>query len=427
MKKSALLLCFCLMAALVFADGPFRAHRFDSFKSLPVTPNSIVFLGNSITDMHNWSEAFGDAHILNRGVSGALSSEILENLTPIVSGHPKAVFLMIGTNDLGSDIAPAQVADNIRRIVERFRSESPATELYLQSILPSTVGTRTLENERTTNELIQQIAREYNAVYVNLWDSLYDICQSHNNTLDGLHLKASGYKIWCDIISPYIGSSCVYPYSTSDLQNAGNLWGSNAMRATYASMLPIRESDILFFGDEMVKCGEWNELLSDDHIKNRGTGWGYDGTGNSIAVTSEMVDATFSNPTGNNDAPRAMLLYTGTGNVNGKTPLDSVKRQYTHLVQKMQSHAPHSKLYLVSLMPTDLKNNRIKRFNNFLQQLCKESTQLEYTDIYTPLAQKGVVNPEFFSGYYLMGEGYREVARIIGEHLATNASKSRAK
>lgn len=417
MKKTLLLLFFCFAMASVWADGPFRVHRFDSFKDLSVTSNSIVFLGNSITDMHDWSEAFGNANILNRGVSGALSSEILENLDPIVSGHPKAVFLMIGTNDLGSGVAPEQVAANIRRIVERFRKESPVTKLYLQSVLPSTVGTRTLENERATNELIQQIARDYDAVYVNLWDPLYDICQNQNNTLDGLHLKASGYKIWCDIIAQYVGADCVYPSNTIGVQNHSSLWGSNAMRATYFSVLPIRKSDILFFGDEMVKCGEWKELLPYAPIQNRGIGWGYDGTGNSIATVSGLVDATFSNPTGNNKDPYAILLYSGTGNVNDDMPLDSVKAQYKQLVQKVRAYAPNSKLYLVTLMPTEHKNGRIKEFNKFLQKWCAASENLEYIDIYTRLVKKGVANPEFFSGNYLMGKGYREVADVLSAYF----------
>lgn len=404
-------LCFAMSA--VFADGPFRTHRFDSFKSLPVTPHSIVFLGNSITDMHDWAEAFANPQIVNRGVSGALSSEILDNLNPIVSGHPKAVFLMIGTNDLGSGIPPAQVADNIRQIVERFRRESPETALYLQSILPSTVGTRTLENELATNELIRQIAERYNAVYVNLWDSLYGICQNQDNTLDGLHLKASGYKIWCDIIAPYVGADCVYPSNTFDLQNAGSLWGSNAMRATYFSVLPIHKDDILFFGDEMVKCGEWSELLPLVRIRNRGTGWGYDGSWNSIATVSGIVDATFSNHLRKDTVPRAILLYTGTGNINGNESMKNVKSSYKELVHKIQSYAPTSQLYLVSLMPTEQKNGRIKQFNKFLQRLCKNSDQLEFIDIYSTLVKDGVANPDYFSGNYLMEKGYQNVAQIL--------------
>lgn len=145
----------------------------------------------------------------------------------------------------------------------------------------------------------------------------------------------------------------------------------------------------------MVKCGEWRELLHGLDIKNRGTGWGYDGTSNSIATVKGIVMAAFNNTVGKNEEPQAILLYTGTGNVNSDEPLKSVETKYALLVRKMQLCAPNSKLYLVSLMPTENENDRIIQFNNFVQQMCDVSEQLEYIDIYTPLVKDGVANPEF--------------------------------
>ena len=57
----------------VWADGPFRDHRFDSFKVIAPAEGSILFLGNSITDMHCWPEVFKTSEgnylpIVNRGV-----------------------------------------------------------------------------------------------------------------------------------------------------------------------------------------------------------------------------------------------------------------------------------------------------------------------------------------------------------------------
>ena len=57
-------------------------------------------------------------------------------------------------------------------------------------------------------------------------------------------------------------------------------------------MLPIKSTDVLFFGDEMVKNGEWNELLQNQNVKNRGSWWGY---GGNIATVGKFVDAAFSN------------------------------------------------------------------------------------------------------------------------------------
>ena len=83
---------------------------------------------------------------------------------------------------------------------------------------------------------------------------------------DNLHLTAASYQKWveklCDQylldgerFHPY------YPNNASEQQQNGGLSGSHGMRATYFSVLPIQSDDILFFGDEEVKNGEWNELF----------------------------------------------------------------------------------------------------------------------------------------------------------------------
>ena len=57
-RVSTFLAALLCTASAIFADLPFRNHRYDSFKVLDVTSENIVFIGNSITDMHCWPEAF---------------------------------------------------------------------------------------------------------------------------------------------------------------------------------------------------------------------------------------------------------------------------------------------------------------------------------------------------------------------------------
>ena len=417
MKRLTSLAFALLIVLTAMADGPFRAHRYDSYKVMPISGSDIVFIGNSITDMHGWTEAFGAEGIANRGNSGALSAEILDNLETYIAGRPRQAYLMIGTNDLGSGYTPEYVGENVRRIVQRIKDESPETDIYLESILPSTVGSRTLENEMAANVLIQQVASDFGATYVDLWDDLFSICQNQTHTLDGLHMKASGYKIWCDKIAGYLGHECVYPSNTLELQNTGGASGSHGMRATYFSVLPITSNDVLVFGDEMIKNGEWNELLHNSNVKNRGTNWGYDGTGTSIALTTCMVDATFSNPLGSNEEPKSIVLYTGTGDVNNSTSMSIVEGNYSTLLNKIRAYAPSSTIYLVSLMPTATANQRINTFNDFLRATSEMTERVEYIDIYSTLASDGITNPDYFVGNYLYGKGYVEVARILANYL----------
>lgn len=164
------LACLIASTALVFADLPFRNHRYDAFKVLDVKSDHIVFIGNSITNMHAWCEAFGNPKVINRGVSGAVSDETIANLEGILRGQPAKAFLMIGTNDLGTNGInnPERVAQKVKHILNRFKKESPQTKLFVQSILPSKSGIRTLEAEQATNALIKELCSEMGATYIDL-------------------------------------------------------------------------------------------------------------------------------------------------------------------------------------------------------------------------------------------------------------------
>ena len=102
----SLLATVCVLS--MWADEPFRKHRYDSFKVLSPAEGSIVFIGNSITDMHFWPEVFKDKDgnylpIVNRGNSGGYSTEQSDNLEAYLGKKPAKVFMMIGTNDIATN------------------------------------------------------------------------------------------------------------------------------------------------------------------------------------------------------------------------------------------------------------------------------------------------------------------------------------
>ena len=181
-----------------FAADPFRSHRYDVFKVLPLNEQSVVFVGNSITNMHEWWEAFGsEGHIVNRGVWGTFIDETVQHIEAVAMGKPKKVFFMVGTNDLGKNGSRNvdDIIGNTRIMVERLQRVSPATEIYIQGILPS-VYNRVLGQLEETNERLKELCDEYGITYIDLWDDLFSLTQDNTHTLDGLHMKASGYQIW---------------------------------------------------------------------------------------------------------------------------------------------------------------------------------------------------------------------------------------
>ena len=413
-RKIFMLAVALLTTAISFADGPFRNHRYDAFKVLPVNSEQIVFIGNSITNMHEWWEAFGNHNVVNRGVSGAITDEALANIEAIAAGKPKKVFIMLGTNDLGTAgiNTTEHVLANITLIVERFKQTSPNTEIYVQSILPSTSGIRTLDALSAANTALKTMCTEKGAIYIDLWNAMQGIT---NNTLsyDYLHLTSDGYKIWCDIIAPYVmdddNATSVYGTET---QADGGLGGANGMRATVFSKLPVNSDDILIIGDEMVNGGEWHELLKSNKIKNRGTTWGYPGP--SLADMLKMVYAIFAG----GGKPAQVFLYAGVSDVNGSTALETVLANYKSVVAKIQEYTPDTKITLMSLQPTSTaatNTGRVAPFNTLLQQYAADSTtdNIEYLDIYTDFVSNNVANTAYFTGNYLYGKGYVKVAQKI--------------
>ena len=433
-KLFTFFICSLLSMATAFADEPFRNHRYDSFKVLETNDESIVFIGNSITDMHCWPEAFKTSTgeylpIVNRGNSGTYSTEQSNNLESYINGKPKKVFMMIGTNDIatrGLNFTGEQVLEQIKSMVDRIWMRSPETKIYLYCILKSNYGYRVESTWLHANELIEEYVAKTNSdklKYVDIYDELTCVADGGVWSYDKLHLTAAAYEIWCQNICGHLAEgenytvSTIYPGGSSTKQNNGGLGGSHGMRATYFSMMPISNEDILVFGDEMIKNGEWQELLGNYNVKNRGSGWGY---GGDIATTSKFIDATYANTGVEKKDAKAIFIYTGIGDCNGNTDIATVKSNYKALVNKVAQKSPASIIYLMGLTPTNNTNttSRAKALNDYLASLATENSNIRYVDTYTPLLNGNVANTKYFyPNNYLGGVGYVVVAGKMKEAL----------
>lgn len=413
-----LLASLFLCAATVWADLPFRNHRYDAFKVLSIGPENIVFIGNSITNMNEWWESFGDdPRILNRGVSGTVSDEVLANLESFIAGKPAKVFLMIGTNDLATEgiNTVEHVVANITAFIDRVQRESPSTEIYIQSILPSNNG-RDPELQKATNAEIKKVCDAKRVTYIDLWNQLFSITQNHNHSLDNLHLFATGYKIWCEEIEKYVGMKSAYPAGLTN-QSSG-LSYSLGMRSSSFGAFGVKAGDVLIIGDEMVHGGEWHELLGNAKVKNRGTSWGYPGVGIS-AIRAQIH--TILKGRADNAAPAQIYLYAGVADVNNANDnLDDIAKRYVALIDTVRALAPGVPLRLMSLLPRTSADNtaHAAAFNAKLKAIADTIAGVAYIDIFTPLVKDGAADPVYITQDYLYGRGYVKVAQVLARTIS---------
>lgn len=188
------------------ASYPLLTKQFTSFAH---SSKDIVFLGNSITFGVDWYELLQEPHARNRGISGDITFGVLQRLQEIINGKPAKLFILIGINDILRNVPDSLILRNHRKIIERVRSGSPATRIYLQSILPlnesfpqhkSIVGKsgKVLE----INQSLKELAQKSGVTYVNLHPSF---CDKNGNlasdlTYDGLHLSLEGYQLWREVL-----------------------------------------------------------------------------------------------------------------------------------------------------------------------------------------------------------------------------------
>jgi lysophospholipase L1-like esterase len=186
-----------------------KKHKTSHLETLPKKEGKIVMLGNSITAECEWSELLDNQQVINRGVIGDGTADILARLSDVIAIKPKQVFLLIGVNDL-QFMPLANILENYEKIVSRITTETPSTQLFLISVLPihNSLRKTGMRNEDIDflNLGIVSIGEKFGLKYI-------DVASKVKNTegplredlsLDGIHLNGEGYNIFAQIIKNYI-------------------------------------------------------------------------------------------------------------------------------------------------------------------------------------------------------------------------------
>ena len=173
----------------------------------------LVFLGDSITagwgsKKEIWDKAFGQYMPANFGIGGDRTQHVLWRITngELDGIKPKAVVLMIGTNNSGQDPAEG-IAKGVTVIVETIRAKQPQAKILLLAVFPR--GEKASPNPgreklKQVNAVIGKLDDGQNVHFLDIGEKFLqpDGTLTKEIMPDFLHLSAAGYQIWADAISP---------------------------------------------------------------------------------------------------------------------------------------------------------------------------------------------------------------------------------
>ena len=169
---------------------------------------AVVFLGDSITQgWQSLANAFPNIKVANRGIGGDTTRGVLYRLkADVLALNPKAIVLLIGTNDIGNGAKPEDVADNIETILQEIKQFNPHLPVIVCEVMPR--SDRNLHAapriEKLNALLAAAIKNDPQFTLCDTW-SIYadkDGNPPKDEFPDLLHPNAEGYEKWEAALKP---------------------------------------------------------------------------------------------------------------------------------------------------------------------------------------------------------------------------------
>lgn len=173
---------------------------------------TVVFAGDSLTA--GWTSLkkdFPSVPTANRGIGGDVSRGLLFRFEQdVLELHPKAIVLLIGTNDLSAQQQPSDTLSNIAAMVSMARQRNAGVPIVLCTLPPRANAQAPVDPARLVelNAGIKAMESRQGGVAV---VDLFDAFTGRDGSIefrylapDRLHLSAEGYARWGSVLAPVL-------------------------------------------------------------------------------------------------------------------------------------------------------------------------------------------------------------------------------
>jgi lysophospholipase L1-like esterase len=180
----------------------------------------ILFLGDSITDgwrnkgSNVWNKYYAPRHAANFGIGGDRTQHVLWRMDhgELDGIKPKAVVLMIGTNNTGKETdhktprnTVPEVAEGVQAVVNDIRAKLPDSKILLLAIFPrGTLNDPQRAQVALINTVIAKLDDGKTVKFLDINPKFLEFDGTLPKSLmpDLLHPNEHGYQIWADAMGP---------------------------------------------------------------------------------------------------------------------------------------------------------------------------------------------------------------------------------
>ena len=183
----------------------------------------LVFVGDSITDgwrkrgLEVWNKFYAPRHALNLGIGGDRTQHVLWRIEQgeLDGLKPKAVVLMIGTNNTGKEKdgsarnSTAEVIEGVTAVVKKIGTKLPRSKILLLAIFPrGTVDAPQRAQIKEINAAIAKLDHGRRVKFLDIGKVFHAEDGSIPKTImpDLLHPNAEGYQRWAEAMEPTLAA-----------------------------------------------------------------------------------------------------------------------------------------------------------------------------------------------------------------------------
>lgn len=168
-----------------------------------VQRSRVLFMGDSLIGFYEWQDYFSQFDCVNLGVPGETVAgwHQLTEQASVRYPDATAVVVMLGANNIWQQ--DYSFLPDYEILLNELRRLYPESQIIVCSLLPHELPWLGEMAIPRLNESLQRLVTEAGADFLDLCTP-FKLDSRGCFMEDGVHLSQIGYKVWCEVLEPFL-------------------------------------------------------------------------------------------------------------------------------------------------------------------------------------------------------------------------------